>query len=67
MNNPCINCLVKACCKMRLKTVWYKCGCDSYELYRIWNCLSILCYDNTKMTQLMMRNDERVKQINKNK
>lgn len=33
MKNPCENCLVKACCKIRGCGTFYKSDCPQYEIY----------------------------------
>lgn len=63
MHNPCETCLVKACCLIRQKTVWYDCGCDPYELYRIWKTFNK--NHHPRIAKLMFKSFERVKKINK--
>lgn len=62
MEDPCKKCIVKACCKICKLTVWYKSGCNQYELYKTWETL--FHYSKSKrITDLMINNNSRVKQI----
>jgi len=65
MDDPCERCIVKSCCQIRKREMWYKCGCNNYELYRFWLCYS---YNETShIANLMMKDNPRVKEILKNK
>ncbi len=33
--DPCEMCIVKACCKIPLHVIYWRCGCDAYEMHRI--------------------------------
>ncbi len=61
--DPCKTCLVRACCKIRKMTVWYKCGCDPYEIYSIWKVFNNYCDKNEYLTQLMTNSNHRMQEL----
>ena len=61
--DPCETCLVRACCKIPKYVIYWKCGCDVYESYRIWKSLSNYCNKNEYVTNLMMSSNPRMKQL----
>lgn len=68
IKDPCETCLVNPCCTIREKTVYMRCGCDVYEIYKIWQSLFNYCSHNERLTQLMMDHNPRIKKISlKNK
>ncbi len=61
--DPCETCLVRACCIIPKYIVWWKCGCDPYEAYKIWQLLYNHCSKNDHLTNLMFKNSPRMKQL----
>ena len=62
--DPCETCLVRACCGILEKIMWYRCGCDDYEIYKTWQSLIIYCDYNEYVAQLMADNHPRMKELN---
>ena len=62
MKDPCEICLVRACCKIP-NIIYWRCGCDVYEIYRIWKSLSNYCSNNKYLTSLMINSHPRMKQL----
>jgi len=62
-NNPCEMCIVRACCKIPKYFIWWKCGCDSYEMYRIWKSIYSYCGNNKKIAYLMINNNPRMQYL----
>ena len=63
IDDPCKMCLVRACCKIQKYTVWWNCGCDLYETYRLWKSLSNYCNKNEYLTNIMMSSSSRMMQL----
>ena len=58
---PCKECLVKACCKIKGKHYFRNCGCDPYELYRMWKIYSGFFGD--KYAPSVMLSDGRAREL----
>ena len=58
--DPCETCLVRACCKIQEFAMWWKCGCDIYEIYKLWQHLSYSSIQSYNNTRIM---DRRMKQL----
>ena len=61
--DPCETCLVRACCKIPKYVIYWKCGCDAYEMHRLWKSLSNYCSNKDYLTSLMINSNPRMKQL----
>ena len=58
--DPCEECLVRACCKIQEFAMWWKCGCDPYELYKLWQHLSYHRNDEHQYSRIQSHNNARI-------
>lgn len=63
IDDPCKTCLVRACCKIPKYVIYWKCGCDLYESYRIWKSLLNYCDNNEHLTHIMVNSNPRMQDL----